>query len=219
MKVACVIPAYNEEKRILTVINKVKPLVDEIIIVDDCSKDNTYKIAKSSGVIVLRHILNLDQGGALQTGTNYALKRGADIIVHFDADDQFVASEIPEVIAPLLKGEADIVFGSRFLTKKSKLPWSKKFIIMPLARLVNRMLKINLSDPQSGFRAMTSQTAKTIKISQNGKAHCSEYIAEAFRRKLRVKEVPITVIYHEFGQSFSGGLRIVKDLIIQKIIN
>ncbi|MFA5163111.1 MAG: glycosyltransferase family 2 protein [Patescibacteria group bacterium] len=218
MKVICVIPAYNEAERILRVIDKVKPLVDDIVIVDDCSKDQTYNIAKSSGVKVLRHSVNLDQGGALQTGTSYALKLGADIIVHFDADDQFAASEIPEVIAPIINNEADVVFGSRFLGKKSNLPFVKKNIIIPLARFVNRLLGVNLSDPQSGFRALSRQAAQTIKIRQNGKAHCSEYIVETFRHKLRVKEVPITVTYHEFGQNFSGGLRIIKDLIIQKII-
>lgn len=218
MKVACVIPAYNEAERIVAVINKVKPLVDEIIIVDDCSLDETYNLAKSTGAKVLHHIINLDQGGALQTGTNYALNHGADIIVHFDADDQFAASEIKDVIAPILNKEAEVVFGSRFLGKKSNLPGAKKYLIIPLARLVNRLLGINLSDPQSGFRALSRQAASVIKITNNGKAHCSEYIAEAFKNKLKIKEVPITVTYHEFGQSFSGGLKIVSDLIIQKII-
>jgi len=218
MKVACVIPAYNEEKRLLTVISKVRPLVDDLIIVDDCSKDRTYEIARKTGVIVLHHLINLDQGGALKTGTEYALKHGADIIVHFDADDQFSATEIPEMIAPILAGRADIVFGSRFLSKKSNLPWSKAHIIMPLARGVNRFLGIRLSDPQSGFRALSQKAAKEIEITQNGKAHCSEYIAEAFKKKLRIAEVPITVTYHEFGQNFGGGLQIIQDMIIQKII-
>ncbi|MCX6798268.1 MAG: glycosyltransferase family 2 protein [Candidatus Falkowbacteria bacterium] len=218
MKIVCVIPAYNEAERIVTVINKVKPLVDELIVVDDNSRDETYRLATATGVTVLQHLINLDQGGALQTGTNYALKTGADIIVHFDADDQFAAAEIKDVIAPIISGEAEVVFGSRFLGKKSNLPWAKRHLIIPVARLVNRLLGINLTDPQSGFRALSRQAAEVIKITNNGKAHCSEYIAEAFRNKLKIKEVPITVTYHEFGQNFSGGLRIIKDLIIQKII-
>lgn len=218
MKVFCVIPAYNEAEKIVTVIQKVKPLVDELIIVDDNSSDNTYNLALATGAITLHHLINLDQGGALQTGTNYALEHGADIIVHFDADDQFAASEIKDVVGPILRGEAEVVFGSRFLSKKSNLPFVKRHIIIPLARFVNRLLGINLSDPQSGFRALSRQAAQTIVITHNGKAHCSEYIAEAFKNKLKVKEVPITVTYHEFGQNLSGGFRIIKDLIIQKII-
>lgn len=218
MKISCIIPAWNEEKRIALVINKVRPFVDEIIVVDDGCLDRSSEEAEKAGAIVLRHLINLGQGAALRTGTEYALNHGADIIVHFDADDQFAAAEIPEVIAPLLSGEAQVVFGSRFLGKKSNLPAIKKQVIIPLARLVNHFLGINLSDPQSGFRALDRKAAQTIKTENNRMAHCSEYIAQAFKYRLKIQEVPITVSYHEFGQNMNGGFRIIKDLIIQKII-
>ncbi|MDI3496211.1 MAG: polyprenyl-phospho-N-acetylgalactosaminyl synthase [Patescibacteria group bacterium] len=219
MKIFCVIPAYNEEKSIAAVITRVKPFVDRIVVVNDCSSDNTAKIVQDYDVTLISHPLNRGQGAALQTGNEYALAQGADIIIHFDADNQFQAEEIPEVIAPLLANRADAVLGSRFLGKQSNLPALKKNLIMPLARTVNRLFfNIKLSDPQSGFRALNRHAAQTIKIQQDGMAHCSEIMHQLFTNKLRVSEVPITVVYHEFGQKFSGGFKIVKDIIIKKII-
>lgn len=219
MKIFCVIPAYNEEKSIAEVIRRVKPFVSKIVVVNDCSFDNTAKIAKTSGAITISHPINRGQGAALQTGNDYALAHGADIIIHFDADNQFQAEEIEEVITPIIQGEADAVLGSRFLTKKSNLPKFKKNIIMPLARAINRLFfDIKLTDPQSGFRALNRKSANMIKIKNDGMAHCSEIMHQLFSYKLRVKEVPITVVYHEFGQKFSGGIRIMKDMMIKKII-
>lgn len=218
MKIFCVIPAYNEAQNVITVINKVKPLVDELVIVDDCSSDETFELAKTTSASVLRHIINRGQGAALQTGNDYALNHGADIIVHFDSDNQFLAEEIKDVIQPIIAGQADIVFGSRFLGKKSNLPKFKKNIIMPLARAINKaFFDINLSDPQNGFRAMSAKVAREIKIENDKMAHCNEILIKAFKNKYRVQEVPITVIYHEFGQKFSGGIRIIKDLIYKKL--
>lgn len=217
MKTACIIPAWNEAEHIVKVITKVKGLVDNIIIVDDCSSDNTYQLALDSGVLVLRHLINRGQGAALQTGTDYALKLGADIIIHFDADDQFDAKEIPDIIRPIINNEADVVFGSRFLGKKSELPKLKQYLILPLGRLMNRFFGVKTSDPQSGFRAYTKEVAQSFRIENRGMAHCSEILIKLSQSKWRLKEVPITVTYHEYGQKFSGGIRIIKDLLIQKL--
>lgn len=217
MKIICVIPAWNEAKHIVKVINKVKNFVDIVIVVDDCSKDNTYRLALEAGALALRHPINRGQGAALQTGSDYALDLGADIIVHFDADDQFTASEIPDIIKPIIDNQADIVFGSRFLGKNSNLPRLKKYLIHPIAKIVNRFFGVKTSDPQSGFRAYTKEVAKSFRIENRGMAHCSEILIKLSQSKWRIKEIPITVSYHEYGQKFSGGIRIIKDLIIQKI--
>ncbi|MFA6513743.1 MAG: glycosyltransferase family 2 protein [Patescibacteria group bacterium] len=219
MKKICIIPAYNEAQHIAEVVNRVRPFVDEIIVVDDCSKDATASIAKEAGAHVLSHPINRGQGAALQTGNDYALKNGADIIIHFDADNQFQAEEIPSLTAPIENNQAEAVLGSRFLSKKSELPPFKKNIIMPLARLFNRLFfNIHLTDPQSGFRALSYKAAKQITITNDGMAHCSEILHQLFKNKIKTIEVPITVIYHEYGQKFSGGLRIITDIAIRKII-
>jgi len=217
MKISCVIPAYNEAANINKVLEKVIPLVDEVIVVDDCSSDNTYELVNLTTAIALRHPINRGQGAALQTGDEYALLHGADIIVHFDADDQFKAEEIKLLVAPIVNKQADAVFGSRFLGS-ANFPYTKRVIIMPLARFINRLFGIKMSDPQSGFRALNKETLSQIKIENRGMAHCSEILYKTFKTKARIVEVPITVTYHEFGQSFGGGFKIIKDLLIHNFI-
>jgi len=224
-KIFCIIPAFNEEGKIAKVIKDVFPFFDKIIIVDDGSFDNTYKEAKKSGVVVLRHLINRGQGAALETGNQYALKNGVDFVVHFDADGQFLSDEINDILEPLKDDKYDIVFGSRFLGKKNNMPFFKKNILFPVARLINLFLGVKTTDPQSGFRAMNRKALEKIKIKNDGSAHCSEILSKAFKFKLKIKEIPITVLYDEFGQGIfggkgkgSGGIKIIKDLIIQKII-
>jgi len=220
LKKYCIIPAYNEAKTIVKVIRSVKPFFNKVIVVNDASSDQTLALAKKEDIIVLNHIINRDQGAALETGNQYALDHGAELIVHFDADGQFLAKEINDVMTPIISGEADIVFGSRFLAKKSNMPWFKKNIIMALARLINKIfLGVNLTDPQSGFRALSRMAAKKIIIENDGKAHCSEIMHKAVKYNLRIKEVPITVIYYNFGQRFSGGIDILKELFLSRLIN
>ncbi len=215
----CVIPALNEESTLSEVLKSVKDKVDRIVVVDDGSTDNTSAIAASVGAIVLRHPTNRGQGAALETGNEYARRHDADAVVHFDADGQFSAAEISDVLFPVLSGEADAVFGSRFSSKHNQIPAFKRNFIIPVARLVNRIFfGLNTQDPQSGFRALSRKALAEIKIEQSGMAHCSEILHKAAKLGLRIKEVPITVHYHDFGQNFFGGVRIVKDTIIGKLI-
>lgn len=219
-KIYCIIPAYNEAKTIGIVVQNVKKYVSEIVVVDDGSEDNTSYLAEDAGAIVLKHLVNRGQGAALQTGADYALNKEANIFVHFDADGQFIAEEINDMIDPIIKGEVDVVFGSRFLDKKSEIPWFKKNIIMPLAKFISRyILNIKMSDPQSGFRAFNKKAAQMIRIENDNMAHCSEILVKTLSLDLRIKEVSITVIYNEFGLSIWGGFRIIKDLFLAKLIN
>lgn len=237
-KVFCVIPAFNEAKNIISVVNEVKPLVDRVVVVDDGSIDQTFNLVKASGATVLKHLINRGQGASLRTGTEYCLTNGADIIVHFDADGQFFSQDIAKIIEPIKSGKADVVYGSRFLPDpsalfkadsvaagelvqfKTKMPFLKRYFIMPLAKAVNKIFfNINLTDPQSGFRAMSAQAARRLNWRQDRMAHCSEIMLAVKKNNFRVKEVPIRVIYHNFGQSFYGGLKILKDLFIAMLVN
>jgi glycosyltransferase involved in cell wall biosynthesis len=227
MKVIAVIPAFNEEKKLAKVLNDVKKEVDSVVVVDDGSSDKTYSEARNSGAIVLRHAINRGQGAALRTGTKYAQEIGAEVIVHFDADGQFLAKDIKAMVAPIINNEADVVFGSRFLEKRSDLPWSKEYIIMPIARAVNRVLaNVKLTDPQSGFRALNPKAAERIAFQHDGSAHCSEIMFLAHKHKLTIKEVPITVLYNDYGQGLFGGkgrgvggLKVLRDLLISKLVD
>jgi glycosyltransferase involved in cell wall biosynthesis len=217
-KIICIIPAYNEGKNIYKTVQKVKLYLENVVVIDDGSSDETAYKAKKAGAKVLIHPINRGQGAALQTGNEYALIKQADLVVHFDGDGQFLASEINDLVKPIIENDYDIVFGSRFLQKKSDIPKFKIYIIYPLARIINRIfLQVKTSDPQNGFRAMNRKAIVSIKIENRGMAHCSEILYKTHLNKLKFKEVPITVIYHHFGQKFSSGLKILKDLFVNKL--
>ena len=129
-KVWIIVPAYNEHKNIFGVIKSLQEHSRNIVVVNDASTDRTEDIIKPLGIYLINHMINRGQGAALQTGMEFALKKGAKIIVHFDADGQMQAKDIYRMIAPIVNKEADIVFGSRFLDKKSKIPWTKKYFIL-----------------------------------------------------------------------------------------
>lgn len=225
MKTICVIPAYNEEEKIKTVVKDALPYVDQVLVVDDGSKDQTAFFAKQAGAKVLQHIINRGQGAALETGDEYCRRVKADIAVHFDGDGQFEGKEIVDIIRPIIKDRQEIVFGSRFLGKRANWSLQKRFLIYPIARVVNRLLTGSLlSDPQNGFRALSAAALDKIRIENDGMAHNSEIQGKAYAKKLRIAEVPVTVKYTQFGQGFfrgrgsgSGGVRIVKDLLIAKL--
>ncbi len=217
-KVVAVLPALNEEKYITKVINDVKNIVDEVIVVCDGSEDNTAEKAREVGAIVLEHLVNRGQGAALRTGTEFALDSGADIIVHYDSDGQFIPDDIKRVINPILEGDAEIVFGSRNMSITDNQPFTKRYFIRPIAKVINWAITgLWMTDVHNGFRAMNSWAASQITITQDGYAHATEIIAAVSDAKLKWKEVPVTVVYHEYGQRWWQGIRILADLFIRKI--
>jgi len=221
MKITAVIPAYNEAKVISGVVNSVKAKVDEVIVVDDGSSDNTSEVARNAGAKVARHFLNRGQGAALQTGLDFALKNDADIIVTFDADGQHEASEISQVVEPLLLGKVDVVLGSRFLKQDNKIPKGRQ-ILLKTATLFTRIYTgLKVTDAHNGFRAFSSQAAERIEIRQDGMAHASEIIEQIKKHNLKFKEVGVTINYTYYsvnkGQKFSNSFRIVWDLILGRI--
>jgi glycosyltransferase involved in cell wall biosynthesis len=216
-----IIPAYNEEKNITCVVEELVVMypLAKIIVVDDGSKDCTAEAARQVGASVLKHIINRGQGAALVTGTEYALSQWAEIIVHFDADGQFEAKDIAVLVEPIKSGTVEVVLGSRFLNQTNKIPFSKKYFILPLARVVNFLFTgLWLSDAHNGLRAMSRRAAESIKITQDRMAHNSEIIAQVKKNNLKFLEAPVTVKYNRYGQGLSGGIKIIKDLILQKII-
>lgn len=215
-------PAYNEAENIVKVIMEIKPLVSEVVVVDDGSSDRTGELAKRAGAKVLRHILNRGQGAALRTGNEYSLSRGAEIIVHFDADGQFLGRDINKAVEPIISGRALVVYGSRFLNGGNGrgMPFLKRRLIMPLAKFINKFFfSVNLTDPQSGFRAFHRQAAQTVSWSQDRMAHCTEIMLAVKKNNFSVAEVPITVYYRDFGQNFTDGLKILRDLLLGLLLN
>lgn len=219
MKVYIIIPCYNEAEHLAEVVESVKPY-GRPVVVDDGSRDSSFKTAREHGAIALKHIMNRGQGAALETGDIYASARFADAVVHFDADGQHQASDIPALLEPIAKFQADVVFGSRFLNKESgnKVPLIKKWLILrPATWAQNFLLKTNLTDAHNGLRALSAKALKRIRISQDNMAHASEIIEQVKKFDLKYAEVPVTVLYHKFGLGFGGGFRIIRDLLFGKL--
>ncbi|MFH0819663.1 MAG: glycosyltransferase family 2 protein [bacterium] len=218
MKIAIIIPAFNEEKNIGQVVEEVKKIVPWVIVVDDGSVDGTAQLAKEKNAEVLKHLVNSGQGAALKTGTEWAVSRGAEIIVHFDADGQHLADDIKVLVEPIIKNEADVVLGSRFLKKDVKTPLTKKYLILWPAIIFNWFLTgVKLTDAHNGLRALNREAWQKISLTQPRMAHNTEILSEIRRNKLYFKEVGVTVLYQDYGQGLKGGLRIIKDLIKGKI--
>ena len=212
-KIYIVIPAYNEENSISGVIKDLKKHnYHNIIVVDDGSTDNTLKIARQAGAIIVRHPINLGQGAALRTGMDLALDLGVDLIVTFDADGQHMARDINKLIKPVISKEVDIALGSRFIDNSSNTPWLKKVLLKIGVILVFLMYGIMLSDTHNGLRAMNRQAAQKISIESRGMEHASEIIGKIKANKIKFREIPVTIRYSEYsikkGQRISNSLNI-----------
>lgn len=192
-----VIPAYNEERLIGSVILRAKKLADTVIVVDDGSIDATAEIAEAAGAIVTRHARNLGKGAALNTAFQFARKLEPDLVITLDADGQHVPEEILALSEPILTGEADIVVGSRYLEKTSRVPrhriWGHRFFNI----MTGQASGVSLSDSQSGFRAFSRRALEAITFKSNGFAVESEMQFLASERQLKIVEVPITIHYYE----------------------
>jgi len=217
-KIYIVVPAFNEEKRIAETLASLHDAgYSDIIVVNDGSEDSTAAVAENYAH-VLTHVINRGMGAALETGTRYALRKGANIIVHFDADGQHQASDISKVIEPLINQQADIVVGSRYLGTNS-VPVTKKYLIhKPAIIFQNIVTGVKLTDVHNGFRAMNRKAADSIRISQDRMAHNTEIISQIKQHKLRHIEVPVTILYAEYGQGFLGGISILKELFTKFLI-
>ncbi len=217
IKIFAIVPAYQEEKTIAQVVRSLKEKVDEVVVVVDGKVDRTGEIAESNGAIVLYHLVNRGQGAALETGDQYALENGADIVVHFDADGQHQAEDVETLISPLIKGEVDVVFGSRFLKGKSFVPWTKKWLILKPATILNNFLTgLKLTDAHNGLRALNKFALRKIRITQDRMSHNTEIASLVKHHHLRYKEVPVRIIYKKYGQGYLAGFKILKELFFDR---
>lgn len=209
-----VIAAFNEGKVIRGVVGEVVAAGYPVVVVDDGSSDDTAAAARMAGVMVLKHVINRGQGAALQTGIDYALRRGARQIVTFDADGQHAVEDLPELLAALVN--ADIALGSRFLGKDVVGASSGRKAMLRTATVVsNRLSGLDLTDAHCGLRAFRATAAPKLRISQDRMAHASELLRKIKTSGLRVVEVPVTVKYTEHskakGQGGMQALRILFD--------
>lgn len=198
MKLIIQIPCYNEEDSLPATLADLPEKLPgitkiEVLIIDDGSTDETIRIAKQHGV---RHILSLQEhrglAVAFSEGLSYALKQGADIIVNTDADNQYAASSMSELIAPVLNGEVDITIGTRPIANHPEFSCFKKKLQWLGSAVVRVLSGTNVQDAPSGFRAISARAARQIHIF-SPYTYTLEMILQAGIKGISVKSVPIRV--------------------------
>lgn len=196
VKITVGIPAYNEEKNIALIIEKLSEITDTIIVCNDGSTDKTGKIAEKMGAIVINHERNLGYGAAIRTLFLKARELDSDILVTLDSDGQHRIEDVMPVAEPIIKNQADMVIGSRFLEGDQKnIPKYRKAGIKFITKLANTSLEENVTDSQSGFRAYSKNILSEITPSEQGMGVSNEILIKSSKKGFKIAEVPIVVSY------------------------
>ena len=214
MKVLAGIPAYNEARYIGSIVLQAKQYVDEVIVVDDGSTDNTARVAELAGATVIRHPANRGKGAAIQSILTEARKKNPDTLVLLDADSQHDPNEIPALIKPISE-TFDLVIGSRE-AQKDKTPRYRRIGQKVLLSSTQLASKTNISDSESGFRALSSKAINELALKERGFAIESEMITRAADKNLKITEVPISNIYTMDGSTLNPirhGIEVLSRVI------
>jgi glycosyltransferase involved in cell wall biosynthesis len=216
-----VIPAYNEGPVISRVVSEVKRAGYAVVVVDDGSSDATVEEARAAGAGVITHPFNLGQGAALQTGIDYAVAQGAEVIVTFDADGQHRVSDIARLVEALVEERADFALGSRFLGQAPNLPPLRRLLLHAATAFTRLTTGLQVTDTHNGLRAMTRRAAAAIRLRQNRMAHASELLSQIAASGLRYVERPVTIEYTAYslakGQSLGDAVLILLDLFARRL--
>ena len=207
MKLSIVVPVFNESKTIDTILARIEKtrLDKEIIIVDDCSTDGTREILQqkyASKYRLLYHGKNMGKGAALRTAFEHVT---GDIVIIQDADLEYDPSEYDRLIEPIAQGQADVVYGSRFLGGPHRVLFFWHFVANKIFTLLSNALNnINLSDMETCYKAFRSEILKDMKFRSQRFGFEPEFTAKVARRRLRIYEVPISY----YGRTYEEGKKI-----------
>lgn len=223
MTITAILPAFNEEVSIGSMVLHARQHADHVVVIDDGSKDRTFEIAKLAGAEVIRHPKNMGKGLALRTGFEHAGKNGCKIVLTMDTDGQHDPDDIQKLILPILNGEADIVNGSRYMNGTDKnTPFFRRIGQNILDKATNLNAGLQITDTQSGFRAFARNTLPAFKFKSNGLAIESEMLMDAANAGFRIKEVGIGVRY-DVGKSSENpikhGLKVLANVINDMELN
>jgi len=219
-KVCVIVPFFNEEQVINKVISELIRENYKVLAVDDGSTDSSYEKIKDLNCIIIRHPQNFGQGAALQTGMSFAkLNPNSHFFVTFDSDGQHQVSNIEGVLNPVVKNEADIVFGTRFQDDLTQFTFLKRIILKLAVKYTQLSTGVTLTDTHNGFRAFNRVSIEKIELNFPGMTHASEFVGKAGESQLRIKEVPVHVLYTKYskrkGQSLWNAINILTDLFLR----
>jgi glycosyltransferase involved in cell wall biosynthesis len=197
LKVIVVIPAYNEARFIGSTVIQVLNYTDYVLVVDDGSCDGTAQIAKAAGASVVKHECNQGKGAALNSGLRAARQLGAQVVVTLDADGQHLPEEMQELLEPVLNEEADLVVGSRYLGNASQVPRHRTWGHRVFNLLTRWGSGVQVSDSQSGYRALSKQALEALSFCSDGFSVESEMQFLAREKGLKVKDVSVNIRYQD----------------------
>jgi len=211
-----VIPAYNEGSVIAETLLGIESYLPRVVVVDDGSSDDTCERARAGGAQVLRHPVNVGQGGSIRTGIEFALRNGATHVCTFDADGQHDVATITTMMQALRDGPFDVALGSRFLGGTIGMSPLRHLILRVGIGITRLHSGLQLTDTHNGLRIFTRHAASQIRIRQLGMAHASEILSEIARLSLNYVEVPTRIVYTEYtrrkGQRLGNSVKILTDL-------
>jgi glycosyltransferase involved in cell wall biosynthesis len=217
-----VIPAFNESTVISEVVTDVRSVFDNVVCVDDGSRDDTAEQAWRAGAHVVRHPVNLGQGAAIQTGVEYARSRpGAAVFATFDADGQHRIQDVIRMIGRLRTEDLDIVVGTRFADgTPNNMPLLRRLVFPMIAKVSPASRKLGLTDAHNGLRVFDKAVADGLNLTMSGMAHASEIVALIVENGWRVAEEPVEILYTDYslskGQPLVNGVNIIFDGLLRK---
>jgi len=213
--ITAILPAFNEEVSIGSVVLRTRQYADRVIVVDDGSRDHTAEVAEMAGAEVIRHPQNRGKGAALKTG--FAALNGSEVVITIDTDGQHDPADIPRLVEPILQDKADMVNGSRYLNgNKKDTPLYRRLGQKVLDTATNLDSGLSVTDSQSGFRAFAASSRNAFHFRQSGLAIESEMLADAAAAGLRIQEVEIGVRYDVDGSTenpVAHGVRILVKVL------
>jgi len=215
-----VIPLYNEAEVIAAVVSDVLAVFPHVVCVDDGSKDDSARLARTAGAHVVVHPINLGQGAALQTGFEYAMQDPQMTeVVTFDADGQHNLEDAQAMVALLREQNLDVVIGSRFLDDRTQLSLAKKLVLKAAVAFSRMSTGMALTDAHNGLRVINRATLSRFRLKQNRMAHASEIVDCFSRLGVTWAEYPTHIVYSDYskskGQSLLNSVNILVELLIK----
>ena len=219
--VAVVIPMYNEAAVIGGVVTAVRRWFPTVVCVDDGSADGSAEAAAAAGAIVVRHALNLGQGGALMTGLEMARTLPVEYVVTFDADGQHRPEDAARMVQVARERGLDVVLGSRFLEDGPEIPASRRLLLRAAVAFTRITTGLPVTDTHNGLRVLSRGSVERLRITQSGMAHASEILHEIARLHLSYVEVPVSIDYTDYsmakGQSNLNAVNVLHELFAARV--
>ena len=226
MKVSVVIPAYDEGRTIREIIERVRavPIEKEIIVVDDCSTDNTWeelkKLADEGAIKLFRHQVNRGKGAACRTGLAQVT---GDVVIIQDADLEYDPADYPILLDPIMKGRSKVVYGSRFLGPHKAMYFWHSVGNKMLTLITNVLFDTTLTDMETCYKVFTAEIARSLKLKSNRWGFDPEITAKILKAGNRIYEVPISYTGREFWEgkkiSWKDALVVVRSLIKYRFVD